>query len=415
MTWNTCPPLNKNEFVDGVLAAGQFFQVGTVDCGVTDPGGFINSCSVTASVDTSAGTVEDNATWSFNVLPVPVASRPARRRPPGIAMCRRLSLALLLSLVFLLPRAWADGAAIGPASPHSVARLWNEQLLAAIRGDIPRPPAHARNLFHLSVAMWDAWAAYDPIATGYLVDEKREPAGANVQAHRAEAISYAAYRLLKYRFPAGFVDGAGQPCHPNSDASQAAFDAQMDALGYDRAFTFQDGDSAAALGNRIAARVIAYGQADGSNEGAGICYPDSTGYVPVNPPLIFKLPGVGELADPNRWQPLASDFLVTQNGIPLGKAVQAFVGVGWGGVKGFALGPEDANPFNPYTSLPLDPGPPPRLTGAVNPGDAVVRQAMVDLIRLSADNDPARNVLVDISPGAAMNNPRAPITAPDIR
>src|SRR5437870_9839063 len=44
------------------------------------------------------------------------------------------------------------------ASTQSVARQWDEELLQAIRIDIPRPPVHARNLYHLSVAMWDAWA-----------------------------------------------------------------------------------------------------------------------------------------------------------------------------------------------------------------------------------------------------------------
>ena len=34
------------------------------------------------------------------------------------------------------------------------------------------PAAQARNLFDLSAAMWDAWAAYDPKATGYFVTEK---------------------------------------------------------------------------------------------------------------------------------------------------------------------------------------------------------------------------------------------------
>src|ERR1019366_7516218 len=34
----------------------------------------------------------------------------------------------------------------------SIARRWNEQALAAIRVDLPRPPIHARNLFHLSAA-----------------------------------------------------------------------------------------------------------------------------------------------------------------------------------------------------------------------------------------------------------------------
>jgi hypothetical protein len=281
-------------------------------------------------------------------------------------------------------------------SGTSVARLWNEQLLAAIRIDIPKPPAHARNLFHLSVAMWDAWAAYDASPVGYLVREKHS--ASNVQAARRQAISYAAYRLLKYRFPVGFVDPNGTPCHPNAATSQAAFDAQMAALGYDRRLTSTEGNRPAAVGNRIAAAVIAYGETDGANEGAGICYPDATGYAPANPPLIFKLPRVGDIVDPNRWQPLAFDFLITQNGIPIGQAIQSFVGTGWNNVKPFALGPAD---FNPATRLYLDPGPQPRLGG---PGDETVKSAMGELIRLSRSTDISDDVRIDISPAAILNN-----------
>lgn len=39
----------------------------------------------------------------------------------------------------------------------SVARRWDEALLGAIRRALPNPPLHARNLFHMSVAMWDSW------------------------------------------------------------------------------------------------------------------------------------------------------------------------------------------------------------------------------------------------------------------
>ena len=46
-----------------------------------------------------------------------------------------------------------------PVTNQSVARQWDEETLAAIRRDNPRPPVHARNLFHVSVAMYDAWAA----------------------------------------------------------------------------------------------------------------------------------------------------------------------------------------------------------------------------------------------------------------
>ena len=39
---------------------------------------------------------------------------------------------------------------------QSVARVWNEALLDAIRRDFPAPTVHSRNLFHVSAAMWDA-------------------------------------------------------------------------------------------------------------------------------------------------------------------------------------------------------------------------------------------------------------------
>ena len=67
-----------------------------------------------------------------------------------------------------------DGCVREDAQEHSVARIWNEALLDAIRRDFPAPTVHARNLFHTSAAMWDAWAAYDPIADGYFIDEKHE-------------------------------------------------------------------------------------------------------------------------------------------------------------------------------------------------------------------------------------------------
>jgi hypothetical protein len=313
-----------------------------------------------------------------------------------MSRARCSSYLLLVVVGGLVAAASASARESRKHAEPSVARVWNEQLLAAIRIDIPKPPAHARNLFHLSVAMWDAWAAYDPVARGYLVTEKH--GATQVQAARREAISYAAYRVLKYRFPVGFVDGNGAACHPNAAVSQTAFDARMAALGYDPAFTSTEGDSPAALGNRIAATVISYGQTDGANEGPGRCYPDNTGYEPVNQSLIFKLPGAGIVLNPNRWQPLAFDFLVLQNDIPVGQAIQAFVGVGWGSVKPFALEPSDVNS---RTGLYLDPGPQPHLGGV---GDETLKAAMVELIRQSSCVDTGQNVFVDISPGAIFNN-----------
>jgi len=80
----------------------------------------------------------------------------------------------------------------------SVARRWDEALLDAIRRALPNPPVHARNLYHLSAAMWDAWATYDTTADGVFFAEKHS--ASNVAAARDEAVSYAAYRVLTARF-----------------------------------------------------------------------------------------------------------------------------------------------------------------------------------------------------------------------
>lgn len=292
-----------------------------------------------------------------------------------------------------------------PASAdHSVARIWNEHLLNAIRKDAPKPPAHARNLYHVSIAMWDAWAAYGPVDEGILVDEKHT--APDIEAARHEAISFAVYRILKYRFPVIAV------CiHPGAAAAHAAFDAQMDAFGYDKDFTSAEGDSPAALGNRIGTAVLTYGLTDGANEGPALCYDDDTGYRPLNPNLVFKLPGT-MMVSPNNWQPLAFDYLVLQNGIVIGTAVQEFVGAGWGDVKPFALTRKDQRndakpPLDCLSSaleIPqpyFDPGCPPQLAGV---GDATLKQAMLELIRFSSYHDPAQAVMVDASPGTLGNN-----------
>src|SRR3954466_13253250 len=83
------------------------------------------------------------------------------------------------------------------AASNSVARVWDERALGAIRVDTPHPPAQARNLFSLSVCMYDAWAAYDSVAVGYVYRGKHT--APDVEAARREAISYAAYRMLRER------------------------------------------------------------------------------------------------------------------------------------------------------------------------------------------------------------------------
>src|SRR5262249_52125105 len=88
-----------------------------------------------------------------------------------------------------------------PTTTQTIARQWDEALLSAIRLDTPRPTVHARNLFHLSAAMWDAWRAYGGGGSAWLTDESH--ASADAAGDRAVTISFAAYRLLARRFTSG--------------------------------------------------------------------------------------------------------------------------------------------------------------------------------------------------------------------
>jgi hypothetical protein len=315
------------------------------------------------------------------LTPEPAARR-ARMRT-AIAIVAALSL-VGVTMIGLAVRPWGSQPSCPPAANHpewSVARRWDEALLDAIRRALPNPPVHARNLFHTSVAMWDAWAAYDPTASGYIVKEKVH--AADPAAARAEAISYAAYRVLASRF-AKAVGGAD---------SISEFADVMDMLCYRLDVTRTDGSSPAALGNRVAAAVLAYGLADGSNQANGYASPD---YKPVNPPLVVAKSGTN-LTDPNRWQPLQLAHMISQNGIPVENGVQQAVGPHWGHVTGFAL------PAGGASGVPMDPGPPPRLGDPVS--DQAYKQQAVEVIRDSSLLDPTTGVMIDISPGARGADP----------
>ena len=266
----------------------------------------------------------------------------------------------------------------------SVARRWDEQLLAAIRRALPNPPVHARNLFHLSVAMWDAWAAYDTTAAGYVFKEKLLVC--DVAAARNEAISYAAYDVLSARFAKSI----------GAEVSLPEFAKLMDDLGYTGHLgptqqvpvALTEGDLPSAVGHRVAAAVLRYGLTDGSNEANGYV---PTDYKPVNQPMIVALPGV-RLVDPNRWQPLQVDYLVSQNGIPVPGQEQKAVGVHWGHVTPFAI------PAGGASGVPIDPGAQPRLSDATS--DAAFKQQVVEVIRDSSVLDAKSGTVIDVSPGA---------------
>lgn len=287
---------------------------------------------------------------------------------------------------------------------HSVARLWNDALLDAIRTDFARPTVHARNLFHTSVAMYDAWAAFDETAEPFLLGQtvagytcSFEPIAPSpdLLTARETAISYAAYRLLKHRFEKS----------PGSDTSLPRIDSLFQALGHDATFTSIDyaTGSTAALGNYIAACLIDFGLEDGSHERFEY---GSLNYRTVNVAMVPTIPGNQSLTDPNRWQPLSLDF-VDQAGNPIPIRVPRFLSPEWGDVTPFALQESDVTRYErEHTIYKVyhDPGPPPNITPETSGGMTNEYAWGFALVALwSSHLDPADSVLMDISPASFGN------------
>ncbi|MEZ4960071.1 MAG: MopE-related protein [Saprospiraceae bacterium] len=322
-------------------------------------------------------------------------------------MARKFFTSLFLFTIFLLDMTHAQ---------ESVARQWNEQLLFSIRRDYARPTVHARNLFHISAAMYDAWAAYDTIAKPFLLGRTVSgftcpfngmPAPADVKAAREEAISYAAYRIMKHRF---------QNAPPLNVATiQNALDNLMLSLEYNPAITTTDYStgSAAALGNYIAQYYISFGLQDGANElgGYGNLY-----YQPVNPPLNVPQPGNPDIIDYNRWQQLALDSFVDQAGNVLLVAPN-FLSPEWGNVTPFSLNSDDLTikQRDGYDWLLYhDPGPPPLLDVNTGGGTSDDYKWSFELVsvwssHLSEDD----SVMWDISPAGIGNIQHYPDSFPE--
>jgi len=290
------------------------------------------------------------------------------------------------------------------AQDYSVARLWNEILLEAIRNDFARPTVHARNLFHLSVASYDAWAVYEEEATPYFLGQTHYGTSIALDnferpldrvAAQEEAISYANFRLITHRF-------SRSPGWPHV---QVLINNLMDSLGYDPTYTNQEyqSGSAAALGNYLAAEIIAYGMQDGANERQNYA---NRVYESINPPLLLTSPGVGEIVDPNRWQPLQFVSFVDQSGNEIPSGTPLFLGAEWGNVNPFSLHQEDRRTVqsngNTY-QIYYDPGDPYYL----DPNDSVsswhYQWGFKLVSQWSSHLDPGDNVMWDISPKSIGN------------
>ena len=295
----------------------------------------------------------------------------------------------------------------------SVAREWNEVLLEAIRNDFARPTVHARNLFHVSAAMYDTWAAYDEVAVPYLfnrsirgyldeVDFSGFPSLSTTEA-KNEAISYVAYRLIKHRF--SFSPGTQNTFNNINEL--------MEDLGYDVSVTSTDLSSLepAALGNYIAQSYIDYGLLDGSNEDQDYI---NLFYKPVNPPLVPIDPGNPLIIDLNRWQPLFFDEFIDQAGNSIPSGVVDFLSPEWGQVIPFAMNGSERTIYeregNEYWVY-HDPGPPPYLTDQ-NEADSELFKWGFSMVSIWGAHLGDES-LVDISPGNFGNTGQLPTSFED--
>lgn len=287
---------------------------------------------------------------------------------------------------------------------HSVAREWNEELLEAIRRDYARPTVHARNLFHTSILMYDAWAVFNNTAEtiflgknfgGYAVDYNSIATPSDPDAATHEIMSYAIYRLLTHRFANS----------PNATTTLTSFTTLFESYGYDVNFTSTDysGGSYAALGNYFAEKMIAFGMQDGANEADEY---DNVYYDPVNDPLILDLYQSNTDIDPNRWQPLAFDVYIDQAGNITPQNTPDFLSPEWGQVTPFCLTSNDLeiinNGFDCYVYN--NPGAPVYIQNSSDNGiDDPYKWHFALVIAWSAHLDPADNTLIDISPGGIGN------------
>ena len=259
---------------------------------------------------------------------------------------------------------------VAPSADVSVARRWNEVLLAAIRNDYARPTVHARNLFHISAAQYDAWAGMvrdaDPkpkpwlLGTTEVISCPLEDINASfTEADIEVALSYASFRLIRHRF-------ARSPGLSQIVKDSNALMSYLELDPEDRDADYADG-SPIALGNYLASCYIAFGQADYANE-----YDDykNKSYLPVNPALEPHLPGNPNIVNLNRWQPLALENFIDQAGNDANSEPE-FLSPEWGSVLPFALSPDDLTIYTrdgeDYEyQVYYDPGAPPTIDSALD-------------------------------------------------
>jgi hypothetical protein len=239
---------------------------------------------------------------------------------------------------------------------------WDDELLQTIRANPggTGPTITARAIAVLHTAIYDAWAAYSPVADGVWYTGKAT--GPSTLENKQKAISFAADKTLSWLFPGR----AAVQVPPG----MGEYDAQMLELGY---ADLNDTSEPANIGRAAAQATIDNRANDGANQLNG--YADTTSYHAQN--------SWNQMNQPWHWQPQCvltaagqaanAPFLppAGQDCVSPNYAVQVPYTPQWGSVTPFAL--DAAHQYTP-------PGPTKLADGSYDPTD--VATALKDTANL---------------------------------
>ncbi|MGD1806522.1 DUF6851 domain-containing protein [Dapis sp. BLCC M126] len=210
----------------------------------------------------------------------------------------------------------------------SISVLWDRAVQQAVINSRVGPTVASRAYSMVHTAIYDAWAAYDPLAVGtQLGDDLQRPESENTEANKAEAMSFSAYRVLTDLFP----------------DQVEIFNGVMANLSLDPNNTTTDPTTPAGIGNVSGQALLAFRHNDGSNQlgnnpnGDGTPYSDISGYQPQNP--------AGDPTNIELWTP--ENVPIDDPNAP----VQNFLTPQWGNVTPFGL--ESGDELQPVAPEPF--------------------------------------------------------------
>lgn len=282
-----------------------------------------------------------------------------------------------------------------------------DTMLDMVKEDGQGPTIHARNFFHVSAAMHDAWAAYDDTQNTYFLGKEKngktipfnkdfKHLSTNTDSLRHIAISYAAFRILKSRYDDYSSKGR------TIDILISTIEKHQ--FSFRNLATNYETGSPEALGNYIAEQILLFGKSDGSKEEDRH---ELSKYRSKNEKLLPENPGANGLKKPNHWQPIYINKYIVKKGSDktlkdwnhlLIEGNVDFLTPFWGEVQSFALPTESK-----AGAIHFNPGHPPYINTGNQDETEAYRWGFSLVQRLSSKLDTKDAEIWDISPKGILN------------